>query len=119
MSERHPMPSGNWIELRDWRDLRRGDKKRALSAVSDIDRVISAGYEMADGLLTLLVTNWSYELPLPSASPQSLELLPLEDDAAVMEIVQPVIRALFPPKADPADGAQQSDPASPTAPSVG
>lgn len=118
MSERHSMPSGNWIELRDWRELRRGDKQRALSAVTDFDHVIAAGYAMANGLLTLLITNWSYQLPIPSQSPQSLELLPLEDDDPIMELVQPVIRALFPPKADAADPAQQADPASPTGPSA-
>lgn len=118
MPERYPMPSGAWIELRDWRELRRGDKKRALGGVTDMDRVVAAGYEMADGLLILLVTNWSYELPLPSVSPAALDLLPLEDDQALLDLVQPVIRALFPPKADGA-GAQAADATSPTGPSAG
>lgn len=118
MSERHPMPSGNWIELRDWRELRRGDKKKALSGITDMDRIVSAGYEMADGLLLMLVTNWSYELPVPSVAPGSLDLLPMEDDQAIMALVQPAIRALF-ATANPADPAQQADEASPTVPSVG
>ncbi|MGE7437943.1 hypothetical protein [Kitasatospora sp. NPDC001175] len=119
MSERHTLPSGNWIELRDWRELRRGDKKKAMSRVTDFERVVAAGYEMTDGLLTLLVTNWSYELPLPSISQQSLDLLPMEDDNALMTLVQPAIRALFPAQADDTDPGQLQDEASPTGPSAG
>lgn len=119
MSDRHPLPSGNWIELRDWRDLRRGDKKRAVSRVSDTERAAAAGYEVADGLLIALVTSWSYELPLPSQAPESLDLLPMEDDGPIMELLQPAMRALFPAAANAADKAQVADESSPTGPSAG
>lgn len=118
MADRHPMPSGNWVELRDWRELRRGDKKKAIAAVTDTGKAAAAGYEVADGLLTLLITNWSYQLPLPSQSPESLDLLPMEDDEPLMNMIMPVIRSLFPAKADGSDPAQVGDPASPTVPSV-
>ena len=119
MSERHALPSGNWIEMRDWRELRRGDKKRAMSSITDVERVIAAGYEMTDGLLAILVTNWSYELPLPAQSAEALDLLPMEDDAALMQLVTPIITALFPKQPDGTDPQQVADPASPTAPSAG
>lgn len=119
MTDRHTMPSGNWIELRDWRELRRGDKKRAMSGITDVERVIAAGYEMTDGLLTVLISNWSYELPLPSQSPQSLDLLPFEDDGALMELVAPAMKALAPQAPDGTQEEQASDPQSPTGPSAG
>lgn len=119
MAERRTMPSGHWIEIRDWQELRRGDKKRAMSGITDIDRVLAAGYEMTDGLLTVLITNWSYELPLPSVSSQSLDLLPFEDDNALMELVAPAMKALAPAAPDGGDPAQVEDPASPTEASAG
>jgi hypothetical protein len=118
MAERHPMPSGNWIELRDWHDLRRGDKKRAMSAITDTTRLIATTYEMTDALLALLVTNWSYQLPIPSVSPQSIDLLPIEDDDALLKLVEPAMAGLNGTKPDGDDPAQAADPASPTEPSA-
>lgn len=119
MSERHPMPSGNWIELRDWRELRRGDKKKAMSAITDLDHAIATAYQMTDALLVMLVTNWSYQLPLPSQSPSSVDLLPIEDDDALMKLIQPAMTGLTGTKPDSSDPEQATDPASPTGPSVG
>ncbi|AEW92932.1 MULTISPECIES: hypothetical protein [Streptomycetaceae] len=114
MAERHTLPSGAWVELRDWRELRRGDKKRALSDVTDTTRPVAAGYELADALLTILITAWSYQLPLPSASPESLDLLPIEDDQPLMDLVLPAIQGLVPTSVDTED----ADPASPSVPSA-
>lgn len=118
MSERHPMPSGNWVELRDWRDLRRGDKKRAMSAITDTDRQIASAYELTDALLVMLVANWSYELPPPSVSPQSLELLPIEDDDAITKMILPAMNGISGVKPNSVDAAQAADPASPIEPSA-
>lgn len=117
-TERITLPSGNWIQLRDAHTLRRGDKKKAISLVSDAERVVKMAYEMTDGLLAVLVMDWSYSLPLPSESIESLDLLPIEDDEALMEAIEPARRLVFPEPPNPADKKQQQDPASPTAPSA-
>jgi hypothetical protein len=119
MSETITLPSGNWISLRDWRELRRGDKKKALGQVEDPERLIAATYDLADGLLILMIENWSYEgLLIPRDDPSSLDRLPMEDDNALMQAIQPAVRALF-PKAAEATEEQVADPASPTEPSDG
>lgn len=119
MSERITLPSGNWIELRDWRELRRGDKKKALSQVVDLDRQIEATYAVADQFLALLITNWSYPgLQIPSADLNALDQVPFGDDQALMAAVQPAMRALMPAKAEPTE-EQLEDAASPTGPSAG
>jgi hypothetical protein len=71
---------------------------------------------MINGLLQVLVMDWSYSLPLPGESPQSLELLPLEDDDALSEAIEPIRKMLFPEKPNPV--ADAKDPASPTEPSA-
>jgi hypothetical protein len=118
-TERVTLPSGNWVQLRDPKTLRRGDKKRAMRGVADVDHVMAMAYDITDGLLEVLIIDWSYPLPKPSESPQSLELLPIEDDEALMEAIEPARRLIFPNKPDPADPEQRADPASPTEPSAG
>jgi hypothetical protein len=108
-------PSGNWITLRDWRQLLRGDKRRVIAQIQD-GNGFTQGHDITSGLLILLAENWSYQLPLPKVSSGSLDLLPLEDDAALAEAVAPARRAIFPPAAaTPAqEQEQKDDDASPT-----
>jgi hypothetical protein len=118
-TERIHLPSGNWIQLKDAKTLRRGDKKRALAAVAgDTEKLMAMAYDMADGLLAVLVIDWSYDLPIPSKSLESLDLLPIEDDEALMKAIEPARTLVFPEPANPADPMQVQDPASPTEPSA-
>lgn len=116
-TERVTLPSGAWIQLRDATTLRRGDKKKAISMVTDTDKVVRMAYEMTDGLLAVMVMDWSYALPLPGDSLESLDLLPIEDDEALMAAIEPARKLVFPEPANPADKQQREDPASPTGPS--
>ncbi len=77
---------------------------------------MAAGLDMVNGLLRVLVIDWSYDLPIPSLSPGSLDLLPLEDDDALTEAIEPIRLMLFPTKTDPIK--DEKDPASPTEPSA-
>jgi hypothetical protein len=115
-TERIKLPSGAWIQLRDPYTLRRGDRQKVLRSVQDPENAMGAGLDMINGLLQVLVIDWSYSLPLPGESPQSLELLPLEDDDALSEAIEPIRKMLFPEKPDPV--ADAKDPASPTEPSA-
>jgi hypothetical protein len=117
MSERIALPSGAWVELRDPATLLRGDKKKIMRGISDIENPMATGYDLTDGLLQVLVVAWSYELPLPSVSPGSLELLPLGDDEKLMEITEAGRDLVFPGKAEPT-AEQVKDPSSPTVPSA-
>lgn len=121
-TERVTLSSGNWIQMRDAKTLRRGDKKKAMSAVTDTERVMKMAYDMTDGLLAVLIIDWSYELPLPSTSPESLELLPIEDDDALMKAIEPARALVFPDSPEPKDEKQLKEqlanPASPTEPSA-
>jgi hypothetical protein len=115
ITERIKLPSGAWIQIRDAHTLRRGDRQKVLRSVTDTDNDMVAGLDMINGLLRVLVIDWSYDLPLPGESPESLDLLPIEDDDALTEAIEPIRKMLFPEKPDPKD---VKDPASPTAPSA-
>ncbi|WP_439947164.1 hypothetical protein [Streptomyces sp. BBFR109] len=116
-TERHTLPSGAWVQFKDPNTLRRGDKQAVLRAVKDTEGGdVAAGLDMLNGLLKVLIIDWSYELPIPSVSPGSLDLVPLEDSDALDETVEPIRARLFPDKPDPVKDAK--DPASPTEPSA-
>jgi hypothetical protein len=116
-TNRVPLPSGGWVQLRDPHTLRRGDKQKAMRAVNDTDAGdLAQALDLINGLLTVLIIDWSYDLPIPSEAPASLDLLPLEDDEALSEAVEPARALIFPAKPDPAKDAK--DAASPTEPSA-
>ncbi|MFD0032535.1 hypothetical protein ACFVJK_30560 [Streptomyces sp. NPDC127172] len=116
-TERFPLPSGGWVQLRDPHTLRRGDKQRAMRAMKDSDSGdLAQALDLINGLLAVLIIDWSYPFPIPGDSPASLDLVPLEDDDALSEAVEPARALFFPGKPDPKDA---KDPASPTEPSAG
>ncbi|MEW2164426.1 hypothetical protein AB0912_15740 [Streptomyces sp. NPDC007084] len=121
MSERISLPSGAWVELRDPSELRRGDKKRALQMVpisEDMDLTLGTETEMTDGVLAVLITGWSFDLPLPVTA-ASLALLSLADGNALegLDAVGEAKRLLF-PQAPQKTEEQVKDPMSPTEPSA-
>lgn len=116
-TERIKLPSGAWVQLRDQHTLRRGDKQKAMRAIKDVEGGdVAAGLDLINGLLQVLVIDWSYPFPIPSQSPDSLDLIPLEDDDPLSEAIEPIRAALFPTQPDPVKDAK--DPASPTEPSA-
>jgi hypothetical protein len=115
-TERVPLPSGAWVQLRDPHTLRRGDKQRAMRAVKDTEGgELGQALDLINGLLQVLIIDWSYPLPIPGESPASLDLVPLEDDEALSEAVESARQLFFPEKPNPKDA---KDPASPTEPSA-
>jgi len=115
-TERVPLPSGAWVQLRDPHTLRRGDKQRALRAVKDTEGGdVGAALDLVNGLLSVLIIDWSYPFPVPAETPASLDLIPLEDDDALSEAVEPARALLFPGKPDPKDAKDEASPTEPSA----
>ncbi|MFJ8006069.1 hypothetical protein [Streptomyces fagopyri] len=121
MAERLTLPSGAWVELRDPSELRRGDKKRALRMVplkGEAELTLGMPTEMADGVIAVMITAWSYMLPLP-VTPESLDQLPMEDGNALeeLEAIKAAHKLLFPDEPDKTP-QQVENPMSPTEPSA-
>lgn len=126
MSERHALATeGAWVELRDPRELKSGDKKTVLRRINDGSKAISAGLDLTDGLIAVMAVNWQLAspLPLPSADITVLDMLEIADYDRLTELVAPARKLLFPDSAQPDTAQAQAeavkDPASPTGPTVG
>lgn len=112
----HIMPSGNWVALSDPRHLTRGDKKNLIRAASSPDAdSLERGFNVTEGLLARLVTAWSYPHPIPAEDRESMDLLPAQDDSALMGLVEEARMLLFPPPASPDDYADERSPTEPSA----
>lgn len=105
----HTLPSGNWVVLKDPRQLTRGDKRKIVMACKGLE-AIDAGYVMFDWLAAQLVTAWSYPLPLPADDSNALDGLPIEDDGPFGELIQPARELLFPNRPDPSDHKDEQSP---------
>lgn len=103
----------HWADFRDPSELRAGDRKRIFRAIQDPGHQMAAGLELIDGLLAMLISNWSIQLPLPSARLDSIDLLEIADYDALVDAAQPARERLFP------SFKGSTDPDSPTEPSAG
>ena len=118
MSEREPLHSpDSWVQLRDPKTLRSGDKRAVLRQMQDFkERPGAATLTILDAITIIMVEGWSFQLPLPKIAIESLDLLEIEDYDRIIDLVTPAQERLFPtpPAATP---EQQADEASPTVPS--
>lgn len=118
-TDRVSLPSGGWIELRDPRQLRRGDKNRIMRSVAVDPKTPNAGVaiDMTEGVARILITAWQIpylpDAPIPATLPAILDELELADSAALDAALVPAVTLLFPKPGSP---DQHDDPASPSGP---
>lgn len=119
MSDRHPLVTeGAWVQLRDPKTFKSGDKRQVLRAVKDMEGGEgSAAVSFMDGIAVVAVEAWSLNLPVPSADPAVLDMMEIGDYDALFRLLSPAQEVLFPtaPEQTP---EQAADPGSPTVPSA-
>jgi hypothetical protein len=95
MSKTIKLPSGNTVTLRDPSELRVKDRKKVLSAANGQEGVLQA-MSMVDGLMAVLISEWSFDLIIPSIVIASLDELTMADYDALAVEVSNAQDALFP-----------------------
>lgn len=125
MSTRHSLASeGCWVELRDFTDLRYGDKQDVQAKIDNPLRTMQAGVELVNALCGLLIVSWQLPspLPVPSQDPAVMRMLSIADGNALEKLIAPAQELLFPgtpePETPEAIAEAVADPASPTVPTV-
>ena len=113
------LPSGPWVDLRDVRSLKSGDKKRVLALVDQGRTAGRVGVDVLDGVLAMLILAWSLPYPVPAESKDLASLDELEigdydelsDHPVVVEAVSRLTGVTTPNPDEPS-----ADPASPRRP---
>ncbi len=109
MTERHTLPSGGWVELRDPADLKAKDRKRVMRAMGDPTEgnIMSASVDMADGVLATMITAWEVPYlpgaPIPANQPDILDELTLPDENELQRLTADAAKLFRPVSTDPSD----------------
>ncbi len=84
------LPSGNWVKFRDPKSVTNRER-RPLMEHAEEETAEGAGLvrnlSFAERLVALMVGEWSYPHPLPSAKPEVLDDLPALDLDTMMQAV--------------------------------
>ena len=114
MSEKNKLelPSGGWAVFKDASTLRVKDRKKVLRAASAEEGLMQA-LSIVDGLIAILVEEWSFDLILPSVKITSLEELTMADYDVLAEEAGKAQKMLFPALSK--SEATEADPESPFA----
>jgi hypothetical protein len=113
MSNKITLPSGATATLKDPSLLKVKDRKALMKSTDVEGGDVAKSMAMQDALISMLVTEWSFDLPIPSVSVDSLgELTPADFDALI-DLTKDAQKSLFPNIADTVEN--EADPKAPTA----
>jgi len=127
-TERHPLPSGGWLDLTDLNRMRAKDLRRITRGanVGAGDSNMEVMFRVNDHLAATLITDW--KLPyapsdtddgqprdwvLPRVDLTMIEELEPADYNKVRKLLEPAVKLLFPGEPDPSDYEDESSPTGP------
>lgn len=105
------LPSGGWAKFKDPTTLRVKDRKKVLKNASKEDEGLMQALSIVDGLIAILVEEWSFDFPIPSVKISFLEELTMADYDALAEEAGKAQKVLFPQLAQTKE--TEADPESP------
>ena len=95
MSQQISLPSGNTVVLRDPTTLTHGDRKKMFAAASNQEGLLQ-NLSMIDGLIAILIKEWTFDMIIPSIHLASLDKLSIADYDALAKAAQDAQNVVFP-----------------------
>lgn len=89
------LPSGATVVLRDPTTLRVKDRKKVYAAANGQEGIMQA-LSLVDGLISILIESWSFDLIIPSVKLEMLDELEMPDYDFLSAEVQTAQAILFP-----------------------
>ena len=89
------LPSGGWAVFKDPTTLRVKDRKKVLRNANG-EEGLMLSMTLIDGLIAILVEEWSFEFPIPSVKISVLEDLTMPDYDVLAEEAGKAQKVLFP-----------------------
>jgi hypothetical protein len=110
------LKNDQWVELRDPKELKTKDIKRALGHITDANNEVNASFELAEALANILITSWSFERPLPSTGIFSAEdvIDDFGDYKTLTEALTPAISMITGVVSEPGDAGDAESPSKPS-----
>jgi hypothetical protein len=90
------LPSGATVTLRDPSELRVKDRKKIYSNAGKADEGIMQALSLTDGLIAVLVEDWSLDFIIPSIKIESLDELEMADYDFLVDETKEAQKVLFP-----------------------
>ena len=94
------LPSGATVTLRDPKELRVKDRKKIYANTGKADEGIMQALSLSDGLLAVIIEDWSFDLIIPSIKIDSLDELEMADYDFLIEQTKDAQKVLFPSMAE-------------------
>ena len=113
MSEKIELPSGGWVQLRDPKSLKHGDRAKLYKGVDSSMSEAERGILMSDRIIAVLIEDWSFDLLIPSVRFESIGEMDIPDYDLVAEHAQEATLVLFPQLRKTVEN--EADPKVPTA----
>lgn len=104
------LPSGGWAVFKDASTLRVKDRKKVLKNASAEEGLMQA-LSIVDGLIAVLVEEWSFDMLIPALKIVNLEELTMADYDALADEAGKAQKMLFPALAKTEE--TEADPESP------
>jgi hypothetical protein len=106
MSKKITLPSGATVTLKDPSLLRVKDRKRVLKSAEAEGGDLSKALALGDALIAMLITDWSFDLLIPSIKMDSIDELEMADYDFLVEETKDAQKSLFPTLADTTENNQ-------------
>lgn len=87
------LPSGATATVRATNEYKQKDRQKVVALMNDDEKDT---YGLIDGVISLMVTEWTIALPLPSLKPDSLGELDIADYDFLSVEAEGALKALFP-----------------------
>ena len=94
-SKRIELPSGGWAIFKDPATLKVKDRKRVFKNADNQEGIMQA-LSLIDGMLAILIEEWSFEMPIPSIKVSVLDELSMADYDKLSEEAGELQKVLFP-----------------------
>ena len=95
MDKKIELPSGGWATFKDATQLKVKDRKKVFKNAEGQDGLMQA-LSLVDGMLAILISEWSFEFPIPSIKLSMLDELTMADYDALAEEAGEIQHVLFP-----------------------
>lgn len=96
MNKEIKLPSGATVVFRDPKTLRVKDRNKIYEAAGDGDGGIMQAIKLSNGMLSVLIESWSFDLLIPSLNIDSLGEMELADYDALQEHSLEAQKTIFP-----------------------